>query len=133
VISASLLGVPAIVLVAAFTQGITGFGFALVAAPLLAVVVGPPESVVALCLIALPMTAWSSLRQRRAACRAVAIRMVAAASTTAPAGVWLLSVLSDRVLQGVVGVVVLCLTVAMIRGIRVGRRGRLLDLLGGSR
>jgi uncharacterized membrane protein YfcA len=132
VIPASLLGVSAIVLVAAFAQGITGFGFALVAAPLLAVVVGPQESVVALCLIALPMTAWSSVRHRRAACRGVAIRMVVAAATTAPAGVWLLSVLSDRVLQAVVGVVVLCLTLALIKGIRFSHRGRLLDLFAGA-
>jgi uncharacterized membrane protein YfcA len=131
-ISVNLLGVSAIALAAAFAQGITGFGFALVAAPLLAVVVGPQESVVALCLIALPITAWSSLRHRRAASRAAAIRMVVAASTTAPAGIWLLSVLSDRVLQELVGVVVLSLTVAVIKGIRVGHRGRLLDLIGGA-
>jgi uncharacterized protein len=131
-ISTDLLAVSATVLAAAFAQGITGLGFALIAAPMLAVVVGPQESVAALCLIALPITAWSSLRHRRAACRAVAIRMVLAASTTAPAGLWLLSVLSDRVLQGVVGVVVLCLTVASINGVRVSHRGRLLDLIGGG-
>ncbi|MEU7895934.1 sulfite exporter TauE/SafE family protein [Nonomuraea sp. NPDC049152] len=132
VISAGLLAMPVIVVVAAFAQGITGFGFALVAAPLLAVVAGPKESVVALSLIALPMNAWSSLRHRRVACRGVAVRMVAAAAAVAPVGVWLLSVLSDRVLQGVVGVVVLCLTVTLIRGVRVSSRGGLVDLLGGA-
>jgi uncharacterized membrane protein YfcA len=127
-----LVVVPVIVAVAAFAQGITGFGFALVAAPLLTVVVGPRESVVALCLIGLPMTAWASLRDRRGACRGPAVRMAVGATTTAPVGVWLLSVLSDRVLKGIVGVVVLGLTVALLRGIRVSARGRLVDLVGGA-
>jgi uncharacterized membrane protein YfcA len=131
-ISVSLLEVSATVLAAAFAQGITGFGFALIAAPVLAVVMGPKESVVALSLIALPMTAWSSLCLRHAARRDVAIRMVLAASITAPAGVWLLSVLSDRVLRLVVGVVVLGLTMTLIKGIRVSQRGRLIDLIGGG-
>ncbi|MHB8187997.1 MAG: TSUP family transporter [Dermatophilaceae bacterium] len=101
-----MLAVGCIVLLASAGQTVTGFGFALLAAPLLAVVVGSHESVAAVTVISLPVTSLIALRHRRVVDIGTASRLVAAGAAGAPAGVWLLSILGGRVLQGLVGVTV---------------------------
>ena len=70
-----MLAVGCIVLLASAGQTVTGFGFALLAAPLLAVVVGSHESVAAVTVISLPVTSLMagvidelSTSERRADC-----------------------------------------------------------------
>lgn len=126
------LAVGCIVLLASAGQTVTGFGFALLAAPLLAVVVGSHESVAAVTVISLPVTSLMAWRHRRVVDIGTASRLVAAGAAGAPAGVWLLSILGGRVLQGLVGVTVLVFTTSWHQEIRPHGNNRLFDVVIGA-
>ncbi|MCW2639321.1 MAG: hypothetical protein JWP76_1627 [Dactylosporangium sp.] len=95
-----------VVLVAAAVQAATGFGFSLVAVPLLTLATGPRLAIVALALPALLLAVITVVRDRGQ----VRWRTVAALLTTMvsgmPIGLFLLHVLDDRALSLLVAVAV---------------------------
>jgi uncharacterized membrane protein YfcA len=137
---AALLGV-FVFFAAGFTQGLTGFGFALVAVPILGLVASP-QLVVPAVIISGTASNFIVLFHLR---RWVNIRRIwpltLAGAVAAPFGVYLLDILSADVLRIIIGVAVLVFTATSIRGLRRSIRheklamvpvGLASGLLGGS-
>ena len=130
----SLVLVAAIVVLAAFAQAVTGFGFALVAIPLLATVTGPQEAIIAVSLMGFILTGGAAWQYRKDVVRADAVRFIWAGALGMPLGLLVLLVVSEQTLTLLVGVVVLAAVVAMTLKFRVQaialRTG--LGVLGGA-
>lgn len=108
------------VLLGAALQSATGFGFALVAAPLLFALLGPQEAVTAGVLLGLElnlMTLWSEGRWPRVL-RADAIALVAWSLPGLALGALALRLLADRLLSALVALAVLAALVLRVRAAR---------------
>ncbi|HEX2893709.1 MAG TPA: sulfite exporter TauE/SafE family protein [Marmoricola sp.] len=92
---------------AGFVQSITGFGSALVAIPILAIVMGPAHAVVAMTVVSLVLSGWSAVRERAHVDLPVASRLVVAGMLGLPLGLLLLRYAGDGVLQVLMAVTVL--------------------------
>lgn len=86
----------AVFLLAATAQAVTGFGFALVAVPLLALVTDPVTAVVATTAVSLAFTGVVGFRERAHVDRPTAIRFIAAGLIGMPLGLVALSRLDER-------------------------------------
>ena len=117
--------VAAVVLFAGTVQGASGFGFSLVAVPLLAVVAGPKDAVVLASVLAVVSTTGLAVRFRDQVDRPLAGRLFAGACLGLPFGAVVLRVVPAQALLLAIGVVVLAFTVVLAtRGRRpVGPRG----------
>lgn len=113
-----LVGVLAFLL-AALAQAVTGFGSALVSVPLLAVVVGPVDAVVAATLASLVLTAGAWRREREHADRGRVRLFTLTGLAGMPLGLVLLSVLAERTLTVVIASTVLLLVVLLAAGVRL--------------
>ena len=102
-----LLAAFVIVLVAAAVQSTTGFGFSLVAVPLLALVVDPRTAVVAQTLPALVLAVVTAGRQLEFVRWRTALTLTAAGLVGMPLGLWLLRALDNDVLSVFIAVAVL--------------------------
>ncbi|MBO4207920.1 sulfite exporter TauE/SafE family protein [Micromonospora echinofusca] len=109
----------AIVLVAAVAQAVSGFGFALVAVPLLAVTTDARTAVVAAALPSLALTLVTMLRERRHIRWRTTALVAASALLGAPLGLLLLVVTPDRLLTALIAVMVLGCTVLVWSGVRM--------------
>jgi uncharacterized membrane protein YfcA len=127
----ALLGTALVVALAAAAQATTGFGFALVAAPLLAALLGGADAVVVVALVALPLTLGMAVRHRRHVDRATLATVALAGALGAPLGLLVLERTGERALQATIGVVVLVLATALALGLRVRRGGRAVDAASG--
>jgi uncharacterized membrane protein YfcA len=86
----------AVFLLAAVAQAVTGFGFALVAVPLLALVTDSVTAVVATTAVSLVLTGVVGYRERAHVQRPTAIRFIAAGLIGMPLGLVALSRLDER-------------------------------------
>ena len=127
----TLLLTALVVALAAGAQATTGFGFALVAAPLLAVVLDGADAVVVMALVGLPLSVGMAVRQRHHVDRAAVATVAVAGAFGAPLGLLLLELLSDRTLQAVIGTVVFVLATVVAAGVRLARGGRAVDVASG--
>lgn len=114
-----LLVAAAIILVASTVHAVTGFGYALVATPLLALTVDPHTAVVATTMSALAMTVTIAVRQRHHAVWKVAWIAFAGVVLGMPLGLWVYGVTSERVLTALIGLGVLGCTVMVWRRVKV--------------
>lgn len=115
----------------AAVQFATGFGFALAAVPVLAVVVDAHLAVVlTVCLgtVANAVQAWNG---RRVCDRATVARMLAGAVAGLPIGLLVFVHTDDAMLSILIGVAVLLAVLATIRGIDLRQAGPKPDLVGG--
>lgn len=103
----------AVFLLAALTQAVTGFGSALVAVPLLGVVTGPVDSVVAATVVSLVLTAGGWRRERQHVDVTLARTLFFAGLAGLPAGLLLLTVL-DRAALGVAAAAVVVVAVPLL-------------------
>jgi uncharacterized membrane protein YfcA len=106
----TLLAAFAIVAVAAAAQAVTGFGFALLSVPLLALVVPIQDAVVAGSLASLALTTGISVRERAHVRWRTTGILLAVAVLGMPLGYWMLTSLPGRGLTAVVGASVLVST-----------------------
>lgn len=114
-----LIAAAAIILIAAVVHAVTGFGFALVATPLLAMTADPHTAVVATTLSALAMTVTVAVRQRPyAEWRVGAIAFVGIVLGM-PLGLVVYRITSERLLTGLIGVGVLACTAIVWRGVKI--------------
>lgn len=113
----------AIIAVAAATYGLTGFGFALVAIPLLAVAIDARTAVVAVTLDFVVMAAVVAVRERGSVYWPAAIVLFATSLAGMPFGLLALVATSERLLTGMIAVCVLVTTFLMWRGMHL-RDGR---------
>jgi uncharacterized protein len=109
--------------VAAAAQATSGFGFSLVAVPLLAVLVGAKTGVVANDVIAIGLVLMMVLRNPHGVDRRTLIVASAAALAAMPLGLLVLTKVGEPTLAAIIGVTVLVLTAALIRGLRFPDRG----------
>jgi uncharacterized protein len=93
-------------LVAAFAQAVTGFGFALVAVPLMTLIADPRTAVVGCAVASLALTVVVAARERDYARWRTAGLLLMAAAAGMPAGLLMLYVAPERVLTAVIGVAV---------------------------
>ncbi|MEU6785336.1 sulfite exporter TauE/SafE family protein [Nonomuraea angiospora] len=115
----TLLAAAAIILIASTVHAVTGFGYALVATPLLALAVDPHTAVVSTTMSALAMTITIAVRQRHHAEWKVAMVAMAGIVLGLPIGLWVYGVTSERVLTALIGVGVLGCTVMVWRRVKV--------------
>lgn len=119
---------------AGFVQSVTGFGAALVAVPLLALVLGPGDAVVTITLVSLVLTGWASVRERGHVDVPAARQLTLAGLVGMPFGLALLAWASDLVLEALMAVTVLAALVlvsAKVRAPAGAATGRITGLLSG--
>jgi uncharacterized membrane protein YfcA len=98
---------------AAFAQATTGFGFALVAIPLLATVTGPEQAIVAVTALSGLLSGGAAWRYQRAVVVAEVVRYTWTGLIGMPFGLLLLLAVPESTLTAVVGAVVLAAVLAM--------------------
>jgi uncharacterized protein len=112
--SAGALAVVAlIVLCAATVQVIAGFAFALLAVPLMTLVIPTRQAVVVSTLIGCLMSAWQAWHQRADADRRAVRDLVIAAYLGMPVGLAIFVVVSDSILQLLLGVSIVAAVVLL--------------------
>jgi len=114
-----LVVIAATVAIAAAIQATMGFGFALVAVPIVAVVADPKLAVVAMTAIGVPMTLWNTARWRAHIQIGPMATVVGASLIGMPVGALILTRAPDRALTFAIGIVVLGLTAWLWRGLRL--------------
>lgn len=117
--------------VAAFAQTLSGFGFALIAVPLMSVVLAPQVAVVVATMVGAVSTFVQATTDRRDALGPLAFRMTAAAYAGMPLGFFVFLVVSEGVLRLVVGVAVLAAAAVLVRGFRLESPSKGLDWVMG--
>jgi uncharacterized membrane protein YfcA len=96
-----------IVLASSVLRGLTGFGFALAAVPLMAFVIPPGEAVVTAVLLQCMMAVWDVVIRPRPLDRSFLRHLLTGAILGAPIGAALLVIASDAVVRVAVGLAVL--------------------------
>ncbi|QSB14882.1 sulfite exporter TauE/SafE family protein [Natronosporangium hydrolyticum] len=109
----------AIVLLAAAVQAVTGFGFALVAVPLLALTNDPRTAVVAVGIAGMLMSIMVALTERRYARWRLALPLIGASAAGMPLGLLVLAQAPERVLLVLIGAAVVGCAVLIWRGLRI--------------
>jgi len=97
----------AIVLLAALLQTISGFGFALLAMPLVALVIGVKEAAPLVALVGFTLYAVNLTRYRRGFDWRVLPPLAAAAALGTPVGVWALNYLDETLIKSALGVILI--------------------------
>lgn len=118
-----LAGVSALVfVVAALAQAVTGFGSALVAVPLLALVSDPVAAIVAATAVSLVLTSGAAWRERSHVDRPVARSLVLLGTAGMPVGLVVLLLLDEEQLGVAIAAVMLVMIALMAGGLGLGRR-----------
>jgi len=116
--------------IASFLRGLTGFGFAIAATPLLALVLPPALAAPIIVTLQIPAglqtvaTDW-----RETDVRAALLACLGGVPAILP-GLWLVSMLPAETMRLVVGAVVILSTILLSLGLRLGRGPRTHELLG---
>lgn len=119
-----LAGVAAVVFVlAALAQAITGFGSALVAVPLLTLVVEPVAAIVAATTVSLVLTAGAAWRERSHVDVGAARTLVVTGILGMPAGLLVLALVDESRLEAWIAAAMLVLVVLVASGLRIEARG----------
>ena len=128
---AEILWIVAVVSVSSLAQSLAGFGFGLLAVPMMSLLVAPHDAVVVATLIGAVSTTSQAVLDRRACEWGVARRMSIAAYVGMPLGLVAFVVVSESVMRLVLGVVVVLATVVLARGFVAHSHSRFLDWLMG--
>ena len=128
---ATLVGIAVVILVASFLQGLSGFGFSLLAVPLLAVLVGAKEAVVLADTVALLATGGMAVRMRRWVDRPLAARVLLGSVIGMPIGLLVILEFDESALRALIGIVVLVFVGLLAGGWTLHRSSRALDVGAG--
>lgn len=128
---AQVLLVAVAVFTSAAIQSTTGFGFALLAVPLMAIVIAPEDAVVLAGAFSLLTASTQAVTQRAHAVRPVAGRMLLGALVGAPVGLAILTVTTGRQLRFLLAAVIFVFLLLTLRGFTLHRAGRAVDLGAG--
>lgn len=108
-----------VVALASAAQTVSGFGFALIGTPLVAVLVGPKEAVVGLTMIGVVLVAQLALRSRGHVERPVVFLITVVAILGMPLGLLILERSDEQTLTAIIAVVVIAFAVLLWRGLRL--------------
>ena len=111
----------AVVAIASAAQALSGFGFALIATPVVAVLAGPREAIVGLTMVGLLLVAQLSLRGRGHVDGPTVLVMTGAAILGMPLGLLVLTQVEERVLTLLIAAAVITFAVLLWRGLRLPR------------
>ena len=128
VTTVQLVVVAVAIFAAAFTQVIAGFGFALLAMPIMTLAVPVEQAVVVSTLVGMVSTSWMGWHLRAAVDRPIAKRLTLSAFVGMPLGLWILNVVSDSTLRLTLGIAVLIATALLVRRINLAHVGPTLDV-----
>lgn len=129
--AADLLVVTAAVFAASFVQVIAGFGFALLAMPVMTLAIPVHQAVVIATLLGAVTNLWQSVHGRAHAERVLVRRLVLGAYLGMPLGIVALNVVADRHLRVALGVSVLVAAGLLVRGPSLAHVGPALDYSSG--
>ena len=125
-----LLAAFVIVLVAAAVQSMTGFGFSMLAVPLMTLAIDPRTAVVALALPGLLLAVGTAVADRAYVHWPAAVAMLATMAAGMPIGLVVLRSVNDHVLTVLIAVVVLASTALVWRNPQIPRHRGTLALAG---
>lgn len=108
--------------VAALLQSASGFGFSLIAVPIISILVGAKAAVVATDTLAFVLILSLAATGRRQVQRSVLTGVTVSAVAGMPVGLWILTHVGDRPLSIVIASVVILLTLALIKGATTPQR-----------
>lgn len=120
-----------VVAVSSLAQSLAGFGFGLLAVPLMTLVVEPHQAVIVATMIGTVSTTLQAVIDRRFADWAMAKRLAIAAYLGMPFGLVVFLVVSESVMRFALGVVVLIATVVLARGFSFRGHSQSMDWLMG--
>lgn len=126
-----LVAVMAVVWLAGVTQATTGFGFALLVAPVVAALTSPHDAVVMISALGLIIPAGMAWKLRSHLRTAVTGRMLAGAALGTPIGLWLLTRLPADAMRVVISAAVIASAALLWRRPRVSGGGPVLDVAAG--
>jgi uncharacterized protein len=127
VTTAQLIVVGAAVFVAAFMQIVAGFGFALLAVPLMTLAIEPKIAVVVSSLTGIFVTSWQAYRSRAEADMMLVRRMTISAYVGMPLGLLVFLTVEDNVLRLLLGIAVLVAVVLLVMRVNLHHVGPRLD------
>ena len=116
--AAQVLAVAGAVFFASFVQAIAGFGFGLMAMPLMTLVIAPSSAVVVSTLVSVFITTWQSWSMRADARRPVVKRMAIGAYLGMPLGLFVLTTVSESALRLALGIAVLVAVVLLAMNVQ---------------
>lgn len=117
--------------IAALVQVLSGFGFALLAVPLMALAVPTREAVVVSTLLGAGVSTWQAWHLRRHTVRVLARRLVGAAYLGMPLGLLIFVSVDDSILRLLLGVAVLVAVGLLIVRVDLSSAPRSLDYAAG--
>ncbi len=127
VTTAQLIVVGAAVFVAAFMQIVAGFGFALLAVPLMTLAIEPKIAVVVSTLTGIFVTSWQAYKDRAVADNVLVRRMTIGAYVGMPLGLLVFVSVNDNVLRLLLGIAVLVAVVLLAMRVNLHHVGPRLD------
>ena len=116
---------------ASASQAISGFGFALIAVPLLSLFIDPQVAVVLATVVGAFSSTFQAVADRRHANKSLVQRLALSAYIGMPFGLFVFIVVSESVLRFIVGLVVLLAAIALIRGFSISQSNKKLDWIMG--
>jgi uncharacterized membrane protein YfcA len=131
VTAAQLIFVGAAVFIAAFTQIVAGFGFALLGVPLMTLAIDPKIAVVVSALTGITVTTWQAIHGWKDADKKLVRRLTLAAYCGMPFGLLVFIVVDDRVLRLLLGLAVLVAVVLLALRLNLHHAGPHLDYAAG--
>lgn len=106
--------------IASVVQSLSGFGFALLAVPLMSMVIEVHEAVVVSTMIAMGTTLIHAWNERAHADRTLSTRLTVASFLGMPFGLLAFVLLPQTILKLTLGIVVVVITVLLVRGVTLG-------------
>lgn len=117
--------------IAAFTQAVAGFGFGLMAVPMMTLIIEPKLAVIIATLIGVLITTWQAWHLRADADRRLARRMVGSAYLGMPLGLWVFVVVSNDTLRLALGIAVVLAVLLLAFRLNLHHVGPGLDMAAG--
>ena len=131
VTTAQLIVVGAAVFLAAFMQIVVGFGFSLLAVPVMTLAIEPKVAVVVASITGIFVTGWQAYKERENADKVLVKRMTFGAYLGMPLGLLVFLTVDDNVLRFMLGIAVLVAVVLLAMRVNLHHVGPRLDVGAG--
>lgn len=122
-----LIVVGAAIFVAIVVYLVAGFGFALLAMPIMTFVIPVEQAVAIVLVLAIVSTSQQAIAHRHAVRVPLARRLAVSSFAGMPVGLWILNVVDDRTLRVVLGIAVVAATFMLMRDLTLSHVGPALD------
>jgi uncharacterized membrane protein YfcA len=116
---------------AAFTQAVAGFGFGLMAVPLMTLAIQPKIAVVVSTLLGISLTTWQAWHLRADADYKIARRLILSAYCGMPIGLWVFITVSNNTLRLILGIAVVIAVILLAFRMNLHHVGPGLDIGAG--